>query len=227
MRSSWLPLVVMSLMTLTHAHGQIFNVQFNAETSLEGSAWTSAISPLAYTGTTWTEYSDAGASDIPDSNDDSGSTVGFTLEGEDNSSNNGSSAGTAITQSVVFGNPDPLKLTFTGLDDSKTYNIFLVSAYDGGYGGSFTIGSSPAEVSAGDSALTDFVAGENYVEFTNVTPIDKQIVINETAGGTYGGYAMLNGFQLEVAPEPSTYAMLFGGLGMLIMVSRLRRKLAS
>jgi len=193
---------------------------------LNGDTWSSAISPLAYTGTTWTEGNSGEFSNIPDSNDDAGSTVGFTVT-SDNSSNGGSSAGTAITQATIFGNPNDLTLTITGLDDSKTYNIYLVSAYDGGYGGSFTIGSSPAKVSAGDSGDTDFVAGQNYVEFTNITPSSNQIVINETAGGTYGGYAMLNGFQLQVAPEPSTYAMLFGGLGMLVMVSRLRRKLSS
>jgi hypothetical protein len=224
MKSPWMPLLVLSLISLTHAHGQIFNVQLNPETALNGDTWSTAISPLAYTGTTWSNYYGGSLTDIPDSNDDPGSTVGVSVT-SDNSSNNGSSAGTAITQSVLFGNPNDLTLTITGLDDSKTYDIFLVSAYDGGYGGSFTIGSSAAKVSAGDSALTDFVNTENYVEFTNITPISNQIVVTDT--GTTGGYAMLNGFQLAVAPEPSTYAMLFGGLGMLVMVSRLRRKLTA
>ena len=36
MKFPWLPLVGMGLLTLTHAHGQIFNVQFNAETTKYG-----------------------------------------------------------------------------------------------------------------------------------------------------------------------------------------------
>jgi len=46
-----------------------------------------------------------------------------------------------------------------------------------------------------------------------------------SANGTGQDFANLNGFQIEVAPEPSTWAMLFGGLGMLAFF--VRRKLTA
>jgi hypothetical protein len=59
------------------------------------------------------------------------------------------------------------------------------------------------------------------VEFTNIAPTSNAITVSITPGN---GFALIEGFQLAVAPEPSTYAMMLVGAGALVWFAR--RKLA-
>jgi hypothetical protein len=53
--------------------------------------------------------------------------------------------------------------------------------------------------------------------------------VNDTDAGTgaFGGITLLQAVTVLDAPEPSTYAMLFGGAGLLVMVARFRGKLSA
>jgi hypothetical protein len=51
-------------------------------------------------------------------------------------------------------------------------------------------------------------------------------VVSGYQGGIAGDASYLSA-EIDTAPEPSTYAMLFGGLGMLVLVSRFRSKLTA
>jgi hypothetical protein len=224
-KSLLLPIIAMGLLSLTQAQGQIFNVQMTSGfDALNGTAWTSSVAPLAYTGTTWSQSYGGNLSNIPDSNDDPGSTVSYTLSSPNlGVSDHGAATSLPIFGATAFGYQADLTLTLSGLDDSKSYDLVLVSAYDGAYGGTFTIGSLPSQTSVGNSGLGSFAVGQNYVEFTNLTPTSGQIVVTDAP---VGDFAMLNGFQLEVAPEPSTYALIGLGLVALAVVAS-RRKLTA
>jgi hypothetical protein len=223
MKFQWLPIIALSFMTFTQAHGQIFNVQMTSGgNGLNGDTWTSSVSPLAYTGTTWSESYGGNLSDIPDSNNGS-STVSYTLASTGlGVSNNGAPAALPVFGSTVFGYQADLTLTISGLQSNHYYELFLVSAYDGGYGGTFTITGFPPKTSAGNSGLAYFSNGKNYVMFNNIAAINNQIVVTDSAPGSF---AMLNAFQLKVlpAPEPSTYALIGLGLLSLAVVGRLRK----
>jgi hypothetical protein len=149
------------------------------------------------------------------------------------------------TDFVTGGGPTaiPLYTPFLraiGVADTETlsnvpaglYNLFIYSQNGGfaGRGAILTLGASSQTVSnfpSGDQP--SFVYGVNYIEFTGISLV--------TAGSlsfTYSPYPVeftegdLNGVQLQSlsVPEPSTWAMLIGGVGMLLVVQRLRRKLS-
>jgi hypothetical protein len=68
------------------------------------------------------------------------------------------------------------------------------------------------------------VTGPQYIdEVFEATATSEDFSVG---GSGPNGEAQLSGFVLET-PEPSTYAMLFGGLGMLVLVSRFRSKLTA
>jgi hypothetical protein len=127
MKFHWLPVIVLGLLTFTQARGQIFNVQMTTgNNGLNGDIWSASVSPLAYTGTTWSQSYGGNLSDIPDSNNNS-STVSYTLASSDPGvSNGGSSSGTTIVESTAYGFQADLTLTISGLQDNQTYNLYLV-----------------------------------------------------------------------------------------------------
>jgi hypothetical protein len=201
------------------AQAQILNVQFTDNVrgnALNGDSWGPTVSALAYTGTTWTStFADSG-SDLPYS-DDSASTIGYTVSNV-NTSNNGGSSLDMFQETFVS---NAMTLTINGLSDSKSYDIYLYGAYDSIFNSTFTIGSATkatAGVSGNDSTFTE---GVSYVEFTNIAPTSNAITVSITPGN---GFALIEGFQLAVAPEPSTYAMMLVGAGALVWFAR--RKLA-
>jgi hypothetical protein len=69
----------------------------------------------------------------------------------------------------------------------------------------------------------------NYVEFTGLTSADIAFTIdnvnqNYDAGAYFSGFEIVSAKQVVSAvPEPSTYAMLLGGLGLLVWIARRRR----
>ena len=117
-------------------------------------------------------------------------------------------------------------VVISGLTAGGKYDLYLYSQA-GGYnsgGTTFTFGTTKTAVNnaVGDGAFTP---GVNYVEFVLTANGSGDII------GSYGYYgggtSMLNGLQIQAvaAPEPSTYALVALGAGMLML--RLRRKGAS
>lgn len=205
---------------------QVINVQFTdsySQEGLNGQSWSSIIAPFAYTGTTWTQagaYSNFGASALLYSGGGS-STVGFTVTGNPALSNNDGFATEPLLREIEYSGGD-LTLTISGLQNGQAYNLALACAWNGADGSAFTIGSNTHQDTGAN--IPTFTEGVNYVEFADVTATDNSIVVTIAPNGDGQNFANINGFQLEVAPEPSTWAMMFGGLALLGLC--VRRKLA-
>jgi hypothetical protein len=113
-------------------------------------------------------------------------------------------------------------------------SIYLYSRYNANPNDLTVPASSDATVTLGgtgnppaDSVMT----GPTYLEF-NVqglgTAIADGFAPDLVMGATTSSSeAYVGAVSFESAPEPSTYAMLFGGLGMLIVISRFRNKLTA
>jgi PEP-CTERM motif len=89
----------------------------------------------------------------------------------------------------------------------------------------FTLGSSSMTVATTQDEST-FISGTNFTEFTNITLDALGSISFSYQGQSSGGEGDFNGLQLvevSAAPEPSTWAMLFGGLGVLVISLRLSR----
>jgi hypothetical protein len=113
-----------------------------------------------------------------------------------------------------------------------TYDVYIYSQ-NGAFadrGGEFTLGSTTQFVSNNGDQST-FIEGTNYTEFTNVK-LTATGSISFTLDAWHGVAdatnfeADFNGVQLVELPEPTTWAMLFGGMGLLLVVQRLRGKLS-
>jgi hypothetical protein len=114
-------------------------------------------------------------------------------------------------------------IAITGLTPGGNYDLYLYSE-NGGHNSdntTFTFGTSLTAVNNATGDLA-FTPGVNYVEFALTADGSGDIT------GSYSGIAPgIDGLQIEAvaAPEPSTYALVALGAGMLML--RLRRKGAS
>jgi hypothetical protein len=83
-------------------------------------------------------------------------------------------------------------------------------------------GSNPGDQRwALESMSTNLLAGLNPGTYV----IDVYGSSANTAGGSFASNGGSNfAAEFTVVPEPSTYAMMFGGLGVLVVLQRLRRK---
>jgi hypothetical protein len=204
----------------------VINVQFGdgGQEALNGHAWSTSISPLSYSGTTWTEtynYGNISATDLSYSNA-APSAVGFTLTGSPDLANNDGGAPLPIFREVEYSGGD-LTLTINGLQNGQAYNIALDAAFNGADGSAFTIGMN-TQNDTGNNNGSAFANGTNYVEFDSIVASDNSIVVSIAPNGTGQNFANINGFQIEEAPEPSTWAMMLLGAGGLVFLAR--RKLA-
>jgi len=105
-----------------------------------------------------------------------------------------------------------------------TYNLYLYGqngTYNG-RGAVFTLdGVSESAINRNGSGNA-FVNGANYVEFTDITLANKGSILFTYSGGPgIGGEGNFNGLQLEIIPEPSTYALFgIGAIGSALVVRR-------
>jgi hypothetical protein len=229
MKTATMVLLLIASCALVARGQQVINVQFTdtyAQEDLNGQASSSSIAPLSYTGTTWTQAGGYGVTitgtDVPYS-DDTSSTISFSLAGGADIANNDGSAPLPIFREVEYSGSD-LTLTISGLQDGQAYNLAMDAAFNGGDGSAFSIGSSTLQ-DTGNNSGSSFVSGTNYVEFESVLPTDNSIVVTIAPNGTGQNFANINGFQIEEAPEPGTWAMMLGGLGVLAFF--LRRRLTA
>jgi hypothetical protein len=145
--------------------------------------------------------------------------------------------GGAVSSNSSFGS-GPMNFTVSGLGGFSSYD--LVVYYEGG--DSFPT-ARDVTVTASGSALTYYGSGINnaftaYTQSTSTTsgtfPNANYIVFSgltaasETVSITTSDYMQINGFQLsgtlDAVPEPSTWALMFGGLGLLIGLRQFRNR---
>lgn len=87
----------------------------------------------------------------------------------------------------------------------------------------FTLGGDAKAAVNVDGNGSSFVAGANYVKFTDITLTSMGSISFTYAGGPrIGGEGNFNGLQLEAIPEPSTCALI--GLAAIGSVLRVRRR---
>jgi hypothetical protein len=167
------------------------------------------------------------------------SGIGFTYNynaGSTSNQGNGSSSYNKLMDDQLFtesgkGNPASV-LTFSGLSAVNSYNLFVylsspfffgtnssTISLDGGTALDFTTDNSLSAY----TQITGTNADGNYVEFDGLSgALPQSVSLGE-------GFAGISGFQLETAgaaaaPEPSTWAMMLGGLGFLAFVGRRVRR---
>ncbi len=121
----------------------------------------------------------------------------------------------------------PNTFTFDGLDSSKKYSLYIYSQGDSATGGrqlGVRVDGTTLVASPSDDTASTFIANQNYLLFSNISPVAGQI---QGDWWRVTSEANINGMQLletngEV-PEPTSaaIALLFLGGGAL---RRLRRK---
>jgi len=121
-------------------------------------------------------------------------------------------------------------LTFTGLSayTGDPYEIVLYASGDSaGQGGTYTLTENAVTgLTLSTTATNRMISGgvgDAYQVFTG-TILGGDITLT----GAYANssqFAPINGFQLEVVPEPSTWVMVLSGLGALAFVHLRRRSL--
>jgi hypothetical protein len=111
-----------------------------------------------------------------------------------------------------------------------TYNLYLYgdNSNFASDGVTFTVGTT--SLNAINTTNSAFIVGNNYVEFTGLTLASTGSISFSMAPAPGHSEAAFNGLQLEAmpvvtAPEPSTYALLISGLGILAWVCRHRRQI--
>jgi hypothetical protein len=126
-----------------------------------------------------------------------------------------------------------LTLSLSGMTSTDTYALYVYiepPTWGSGSTGTITDGTQTFSIE-GDKTLTSFTqitgsnADGNYVEFTGITG-SSSLSVSIPGANTVG----VAGFQLEdlgggsAVPEPSTWAMMLGGVLMLGVVLRKRTK---
>lgn len=111
---------------------------------------------------------------------------------------------------------------FGGFDPDDVVDVYCYSGADGhsGNGARFEC-MNTGEIKRGtnSSRYDSYVEGENYVVFYDVTPDqDGEIVIRST----YSWYPV-NGYQLDIVPEPVTLSVL-ALTGPVLLLRRCRRR---
>jgi hypothetical protein len=107
------------------------------------------------------------------------------------------------------------QIQIAGLNPGSTYQIQIWNVdNDPTRLTSYTDGVNPVQFYYGN-VIGTFTAGSSIetIDYTNIVPDTNDTF---TAGE-------VNAVAVRLVPEPSTYAMLFAGVGALVLVARLRR----
>jgi len=132
----------------------------------------------------------------------------------------GGSANYAYILQHLFYGGTPASLTFTGLKAGDSYELQVFAG--GGASGPETLTdsstiaapNSPSGTLYYGAAYNPAVAG--FINETFTAPVSG----TETIDLTGPGYIIVSAVNLQVVPEPSTYALMLGGLGCLVFLVR-------
>jgi hypothetical protein len=159
--------------------------------------------------------------------------VGFSYDNLGSGDQNGttltaSTGGTPISQNYVniltnlhYNSNATSDLVFTGLTKGDSYELQVF-----GGGGATTTETLTDGTASGSLA---YGSGNNPGDTGFVNETFTAASSTETVAVSNTSYIVFNAVNLQdtTVPEPSTYAMLFGGIGLLVLVSRLRNKLTA
>jgi hypothetical protein len=238
------------LLLSASAKAQIFSVEFNYKTlnpSYSGTsgATTAGLLPAQYWNpdlTTATYFAPETTGITGGLTDSTGASSTITETKVDNGHYN---AGGAVTGFSAVGDNDlysggiysttgsaGFSLTLAGLNTADTYNLILYVKDPNGDAGTLVSGTSGAQTyylkTISNATMSSYIQGlattsgtaaaGNYFEFTGLS--GSSITASLSSSGVN-----VSGFQLETvaAPEPSTWALMLGGLGMLCFVVRRKR----
>jgi hypothetical protein len=145
---------------------------------------------------------------------------------EDGSAQGGSADSTVYTDGIINAGTgdDNIIITFTGLDDNLTYNLFaggVTPASD--FGATWTISTTADD---GTIQTTTYQNTDSYVDFTGITSVDGTftLTINDlsnAASPADGRNVGISELTLTAIPEPATIGML--GLGTAAILAFRRR----
>lgn len=186
---------------------EVINVDFNKDSSTTYSGQGALVDDSGNTHWNGFDQSITSASNLTASNGTTSSKVGFTF------SNQGSHLRVGYTNEMLKDcRVQPTGVTTTlsinGLDNDKTYTIYLYSTFDT-HSTDFTINGVTGSVTGAPNTATyeeGFIRGKTYTAFTGISPSGGQIDIDLTSGTTSAsGHtatssgSVITGFQ--IAPE--------------------------
>ena len=128
-----------------------------------------------------------------------------------------------ITNTIGFGYQIGGEVTISGLTLGQEYQVQAWSWWYSGFSAGLTTltGSTPVAIDAG---IGQFAVGM-FTATSSTETFNYDPKVNP-GGDSYGNYAMLDAVSVTAIsniPEPSTWAMMVGGLGMLFAGQRIRR----
>ena len=119
----------------------------------------------------------------------------------------------------------PSSITVGGLNDSLTYDVYVIQAHTwtSGYTGTWDVTVGGASQSfPGSGTVDSFVLDDNYKKFTGASSTGGELVIGWFGSSVDNSW--VSGMQLVEIPEPSALCLLTGGLlGLLAYAWRKRR----
>jgi hypothetical protein len=236
-------IAVLSVVCGTSVQAQLINVQLAGQRT--GTSPTmSGAAIIGSAGDVWNYYNvGAGVNATPapsgflvnSSNVATGASFTLTAVGGDSVFTTGIASGNALNDSYAYigagvtvaaTQVNSATLTLNGLTAGGLYNLIVYSK----------VGTIPADnfpetfaVNGGTPQTPPGVFADlyNYTQFTNVTATGGTLTLNWIMTGSSSQNGILNGFQLQAVPEPSTILMLILGLGSLVGLRIMRKSSAS
>jgi len=243
------PPIQANALTINSALGNrnLYSMDGTASDNAAQSSTPGTAAPLTYSGTRWNQLGSSGT-DLLDS-DGNPTTVDYVLS--QYKSDPGDHGGDGILKLLGAGvhsdgpsttggyNPDSNtlpNLTLTGLDDTLTYRLFIISGgnYDNinewniGGTATFSDSSTPTGFTGGTTLTTNsdtsrrsaWVEYVNYVQFTGLRSVNGSLTVQNRA---VNDKFSMNGFQLQADPVPAPLPVL-GSAAALGFCRRLRSR---
>jgi len=214
------------LITVGTAHAQtIVNVNFGTA-KLEAEL----IGPIGALGETWNQAGTAESdTDLTDSADGA-TTIDWAFDGGFSGKGDWNDVTTEeMLESAFFMSSSTVRtLTISGLDGTKTYDLYLASFDQNNWGNAeMTFSTSNTTTTVGSQVASNTLGSpwtldNNYVVFEGLVPNGSDAIAISGFKST-GDHGMWNGFQLvEAVPEPSSFALLAGMIGLTCVMLRRR-----